>query len=242
MVEKAKKLSDFNMSEWLKSVKTVRVVVLGETGSGKTFFLRRLIKLFPQTKRWNTLILDLKPEFNKTKSFTKSDIFQKVWTRKIVSLNVDGKKIIKPNILLEFASAVVWYFRPACLYIEEGVKAIEKNDKIPVSHPLFYQVLQMGRSRNVSCIFSTQMVSQTNLDLFKQASECFFFWMKPFECRLLEETLGFDKGTIKFEEEDLYTFYYYKAPNTFIQYNKLKLNEKEMSEAKNEEEIPEEAD
>ena len=227
----------FNFDAFVQDLDALRLLVLGESGSGKTFFLKRLISRLQTVKKWSTVVVDPKDEFSYV-ALNRDIIYQTTFIRRINALKYGPTTFTDISEIAEFAASVAWQFH-AILYLEEGVEIVKKMESIVTSHPLVYKVLQQGRAHGTRLIFSTQMFAQTNLAFYRQSTHCIFFWMKPPECHLVEESLGLPKfalnfGTTRVEldamsaaiaqnesynvpESGMYSFYLYKAPN-FLHY------------------------
>lgn len=233
----SEELEKFDLLEFVKSRDEYRIVCLGATQSGKTYFCKSLLPRLQVNRKLKIFICDTKDEFSKArgnyiKEFSKLDLKNKSFIRKIMTFNLNGIKYDDPREISEFVCALAWNFPPSLAYVEEVVDAVSKHAFLPKSHRMLYKVLQQGAARKSNILVATQQTSQVNLALLRQSSDIFIFAIKPMECRTVEKALQLDTNCICFDLptakerksgniKDLYSFYHVESIADPIHYCKL---------------------
>ncbi|MCK5602459.1 hypothetical protein KAR91_11330 [Candidatus Pacearchaeota archaeon] len=225
-------MENWDFIEFVKSQDTFRIVCLGVTRSGKTFWCKRLLRSLMQYKKLKIFIVDPKYEFDNWKDFTKLDLLQQSFIRKIQIMKWKGERYEKASDIAEFLASFAWNFPPSMLYIEELPESIKQSENLPTSHPLVYKVLQQGAGRRTNIMVASQMINQTNWAFIRQSSDIFVFAVKPPECRAIEKGLALEPKSIKFDLptkkefkagtfKELYTFYHIDTLSTPVHYKKI---------------------
>ena len=224
-IEVKKDLPKFDLVKFAKSRKSFRLVVCGNTQSGKTRFLKDLTTKLQQYKKVKIYIVDIKYEFNDIPTLRiPADLRQNNFKRKIRIIKENGVEKHDPVDITEFACAFAWNTHPSLVYIEEAEEVINVNAHLARQHPLVYKCLQQGASRYVSVIVCTQMISKLHKSFVRQATDVFIFFVKERECRDIEKVLALPKGSINFDlSKDLYRFYHLDSLSEPIMYEKIKI-------------------
>lgn len=214
--------SEWKMKPFVKSLNSFRIIAVGLTGSGKTYFLRKLLSKLQIYKKHRIFVADTKYEFDKIKPFTRLSLSHDTFTRKIAKLKIDGTELNNPAHKAGFCCSMAWNFAPATAYLEEIEEIVDVNAHLPVSHPLIYKVLQQGRAKRACLIVAGQMLSRIHKSLIRQSSDIFIFAVKNKEARDIETILSLEPKSLKFdlptrkekqagELKDLYSFYHITA-------------------------------
>ena len=192
----------FDLVKYVKNRNQFRIIALGFTGSGKSWFVQKLVSAIQKGKSRNIIMSDTMNE-GKQKLWQIDCIGEKGLFRRIISINLNGKKYTTPLAIAEYSASVAFECNPSILYIEELPDVISKNENISSSHPNVYRCLQQGRKKHVGVIVVSQMFTQTNNAFFNQATDIFVFAMSSKECREFEKWYGLDSGSINFNIPDL---------------------------------------
>lgn len=212
-------MENFNMISFVKSLTNFRINIIGKTGSGKTVFARDLISKIQAYKKQKIMVVDVKKEFRDIKRFKTLHLNLNTFIRKMVGLDISGKKISNPSIIAEYAAAIIWAFAPATLYIEEIEAFVDVNAHLTISHQLLYKINQQGRERKANLITVNQQIGKLHKAFPNQASDIFLFAINQRELRDVEKILKLPPKTFNFdlptkqeiekkELKDLYRFYH----------------------------------
>lgn len=199
-------LPGFSLSEFMKKKSDFRILALGVTGSGKTYFLNKLCNRIMK-RGLPVLVVDTKAEFgemsrHRIKNFEPSVMWrQNTWKRKISNMSLDGVLVEEPRLIVEFCAKVVWEIAPAVLYVEEVVESVRKLEQMPHTTPALYKVLQQGRARRASLLVATQRYQQLNDSFIDQASDIFLFYMPSGDIERVEKRFGLKPKTLTFENK-----------------------------------------
>lgn len=206
--------------------KSKRVVVVGSSGSGKTFFASYLTTKISNHAHIPVIIVDTKRE----KKFSKTPLINEYWinnpnpAKRRINDIAFGNEIIRDYRVSEFACAAAWAISHCVLYIEEIVEHVAKNSvSFPQSNPLLYKVLQQGRERGVSVIVATQRVAQLNLSFVDEATDIFIFRVNSREAKFIEDSFRLLKNSIDFENVADFSFYHVAQGKNPVLYRPLKV-------------------
>jgi len=189
-----------------------RVVVLGKTGSGKSYATSSLFEYLTQTRHLMGLIVDAKDEYGQVPELQPRDLVRdgriRSHRRRLLTVDVAGEELTDHRVL-EFACAVAWARGGTCVYIEEAIQWVPKDSvHLPRSRPLFYRCLQQGRSRRIHLLIVTQMLAQLNLAVLRQATCVLCFAIRPSEARQLERYLSLRPNSLDWSDLPRYSFYW----------------------------------
>jgi len=198
----------FDLRKFASTKTAQRVVGLGITGSGKTYFLKRYADKRYRIKNKRLIIADLKFEFGKIPSFNYDTMRVKQFKRKVSEMKVNGNEFSSPQIITDFCARIAWYYHPSILYIEEAIESISKADQLPISNKYVYKCLQQGRAKLIDVIVVSQSSAQLNLAFIRQASDIFVFFMRKTELIDVEKKLGLTKNSLDFSGAEQYSFYH----------------------------------
>jgi GTPase SAR1 family protein len=191
-----------------------RVVIVGASGSGKTYFANQLTTKIANHAHIPVLIVDTKQEekFRRIKTLEPEFVNNpKPLKRKISEISIKNE-LIRDYRVSEFAAAVVWTITNAVLYVEELVEHVPKNSvNFPQSNPLLYKLLQQGRERHCSVIVATQRVAQLNLSFVDEATDVFIFRVNSREAKFIEDSFRLPQNSIDFNGVKDFSFYWVKA-------------------------------
>lgn len=218
-----------------------RIVILGASGSGKTFFANLLTRGISNRARIPVLIVDTKREikFRRTPQITHEWVNAITPTkRKIQSIRLNNE-IIADYRVAEFAAAICWTVQNCCLYVEEIVELVGKNSvQFPQTNPLLYKILQQGRERNCSLICATQRAAQLNLSFVDEATDIFIFQINSREQKFVEDNFRLPKNSLNFSGKPQFGFYHIAAGRDPVFFNPIP-NSTNWHELKSEPYIPE---
>ena len=219
-----KEAQTFNMNHFSREFrKSKRVVIVGSSGSGKTFFGSYLSNKISNHAHVPILIVDTKHE----KKFRNTQLVNDYWinnptpTKRKISDIAIGHEIIRDYRVL---------------YIEEIVEHVPKNSvSFPQTNPLLYKVLQQGRERGVSVIVATQRVAQLNLSFVDEATDIFIFRVNSRESKFIEDSFRLPKSSIDFEDVEDFSFYHVAQGKNPVLFKPLKVpNAKTLMNEENE--------
>lgn len=212
----------FHFGRFLAKRKNFRIVVLGTTGSGKTFFCTRLCRKHQQNGN-RVLIVDTKREFEgsnyRTKPFSPTDLWTyTTFQRKMSTLSIDDVRIDDIRRIAEYCALLTWEFA-LTLYVEEVAEVVKKSEHMAQSHKWLYKVNQQGRAKNCNLITSTQRFQQLNDSFLEQSTDVFLFKIRSGDLKKFEDRLGIERNTLKFPDQ--YSFYHIPADDEPMYYTKV---------------------
>jgi len=234
-IESSRKSTEpFNIKEFVNANPNTRVLMIGKTGSGKTYFATHVLSTYNKYRKQHVLYIDPKNEFTRKKELNIATDFLNPngWIRRISELQYSTPEGVKRECLqwsniAEYAAYLVFEMArrhiqplvPTILYYEEIATYVGKMDILPRSMPKTMQCLQQGRALGISMFYSTQMVRQLNLSFLSQAEHVFVFGLLGGELRDLEKRLGIKRNSLEFSiprmserqkgnKGDLFSFYH----------------------------------
>lgn len=202
---KEKEKQEFDLKQYINNNHNFRIVCLGLTGSGKTFFSRKLITTYINLKKRNCIVCDTKHEFTDIKTFNPLiDLSQKGIIRRVLAINVKDQIFDTPNEIAEYCCAVGWEWKPCLTYLEEVVSIIpSKQESLATSHKNIFTILQLGRANLSDILVATQKATQLHEAFLDESTDIFVFAVSKTESEALEKKLGLEKGSLLFNIPDL---------------------------------------
>lgn len=160
--------------------KKERLMIVGKTRMGKTYFVRKLIKMLKS--KVLIIVLDVKNEYSDLKELDEKILLnsQSRGLYRLTHLNYPDtdEEIHDPYYLNEFICRNMFERGNCLLVCEEVASYIGKYGKLYDIAPEFARYLQQGQARNCGLICTSQRPAEVHTNILSQSQHIISFFMK----------------------------------------------------------------